>query len=665
MDVRTALDGLGLEPDDVTALVNRRQFSVGMLDVDETPPTSLAAQRLQLAIVASEERRFGNIMLILLDAIEPELELLSPYDKARFWHLRGLFASRDERSVYLAMRALNTSMELLVKEPGGRARSYTARVHDAFGQLLHSHGMLFDAERELLAALELRGDDQFGRAITHGNLGRLYMDLGDYAKAALQFELDRKLLEQMSTKPRVLAQLHSHIGDCRLQLGAHDDARQHFSTSAKLGESDQVSSSFALVGLGKVALAQGDLEGARRFGSELEVRVPPDAPPGLFAAVSRLEGDTHLAAGRYDRALQSYDAVLEMLNGMGNASPMEYAEVFRNIARALVEKNQNVEAARNLRMALRHLDGSAAHAMQREVELQLQRLSRDSWLLHAAGRFIGQHHIERVLDSAGTTKDQAERKSAVLFSDIRGFTSLVEEKGADAVVKFLNEYLTHMTACIERHDGTIDKFIGDGIMASFPIDDDGRTKAVAAALAMKEELIRLNRFQTELGPLSIGVGIHAGKVVAGLMGSAQKREFTMIGDVVNTAARLESMTKRLGASTLVTDALNLDNEQFLIRPLGMYAPKGKAKPIGVYDVVGARDQTPESRAMLDEIHRVHEALECLDRLTFARAKTQFAELAAQYASTPRGAGYAFLAEQAKRYADEPQTWTGAISLTDK
>ena len=683
MDARSELHAIGIAPD-VAATLAALYASppAGPLDPGEPPPATVPALVVQIALLAIlEVRRRPEAVRRLLDWLEPRLDELTPYDAARTWHLRAVAAWRLDDDAFAAARALNRSMRLLRAEASPRARAYSARVHDMFGQLLHQQGMLADAKGELERALALRehGNDPMGEAITHGNLGRLCMDLGDFAAAADHLARDLEIVSREAPAAvAVRAQLLSHLGDCRLQLDQIDAAQASFDESHALATKagDEPSGCFASIGLGRVALARGDAPGARGLAAHAIARVaqaslPGTIVPAILASAHRLAADSCAHLGELDRAIDAYRAALDQLSRAPGASPLEYADTFRGLSGALSRLQRQAEAARQLRLALLHLDGTAAHRQRREVEDELERASRDSWLLHSAGRFVGQRHIERLLEDAGAMGFQGtHRHVVVLFSDIRGFTTLAEQLAPDELVGFLNEFLGHMTRCIEQHDGMVDKFIGDAVMAVFPIDGERGARAIEAALAMQEELERLNRHLAAGMPeLAIGIGLHAGEVVAGLVGSPQKREYTVIGDVVNTASRLEGMTKQLGAATLVTsDVVTArDHERFLLRPLGTYAPKGKRRGLEVFDVMGVRDRSPASEQALHEIARVRAALDLFGARAFEPAARELAALEHDTAATPRAAGYALLAAKARQLAATapPPGWAGEIALSDK
>lgn len=186
----------------------------------------------------------------------------------------------------------------------------------------------------------------------------------------------------------------------------------------------------------------------------------------------------------------------------------------------------------------------------------------------------------------------------ILFADIRSFTTISEKMDAQALVALLNEYFTEMVGSVMSEDGVVDKYIGDAIMAVFgaPVSKpDDAVRAVRAAAKMRAALVHLNeRLATRgLGPLATGIGIHTGEVVAGNIGSEARMEYTVIGDAVNVASRLESATKDLGVGILISDdTWELVKEEIDARAAKELTVKGRARPVVTYEVLGIKGEAP-------------------------------------------------------------------------
>lgn len=182
-------------------------------------------------------------------------------------------------------------------------------------------------------------------------------------------------------------------------------------------------------------------------------------------------------------------------------------------------------------------------------------------------------------------------EATVLFSDIRGFTPLTEELGAQGTVSLLNEYFTLMVECIQKEGGMLDKFIGDAIMAAFGIPvvhKDDEDRALRCAISMMSELRAWNekRALGGLKKVSIGVGLNTDTVVSGNIGSPKRMDYTIIGDGVNLAARLETACKQYNASILVSEnTFKKLKGTYRIRHIDDVIVKGKSKPSGVYEVL--------------------------------------------------------------------------------
>lgn len=183
--------------------------------------------------------------------------------------------------------------------------------------------------------------------------------------------------------------------------------------------------------------------------------------------------------------------------------------------------------------------------------------------------------------------DQTEMEMAILFSDIRSFTSLSEQMSPRDNFEFLNSYMGHLTPAIRENHGFIDKYIGDAIMALFPNRPED---AVDAAIGMQVELRQYNHHRVKRGrdPIRAGIGIHFGRLMLGTIGSDERMDGTVISDAVNTASRVEGLTKTYGAYTLVTEALMeklQDKSKYSYRLVDSVIVKGKSQSLNVYEII--------------------------------------------------------------------------------
>ncbi|MFW6366706.1 MAG: adenylate/guanylate cyclase domain-containing protein [Spirochaetota bacterium] len=219
----------------------------------------------------------------------------------------------------------------------------------------------------------------------------------------------------------------------------------------------------------------------------------------------------------------------------------------------------------------------------------------------AFGKLVSKDIAERVMNEE--IKLGGERTEVtILFSDIRSFTAMSENMNPEDVVSFLNEYLTEMVGTINETGGVVDKFIGDAIMAVWgtPVTrDDDTVRAVDCALLMRRSLVAFNRKRktASLPPIHIGCGLNTGTVLAGQIGSQDRMEYTVIGDAVNLASRIESLNKPFGTDILISnDTYTLVKDTFAVAKMNPIMVKGKKEKIQIWAVLGRLDDPdrPES-----------------------------------------------------------------------
>lgn len=274
--------------------------------------------------------------------------------------------------------------------------------------------------------------------------------------------------------------------------------------------------------------------------------------------------------------------------------------------------------------------------------------------------------VEQVDDAQDVAAGREERIS-ILFSDIRSFTNISEKLPAKRVVEMLNVYFTEMVEAIFRHRGTVDKFIGDAIMCFWgaPIRTaDHEKAAVQAALEMIAGLEKVNSELARRGftPLAIGVGINTGEAVLGNIGSAKKINYTVIGDSVNLASRLEGVTKTYGAPIIISEFTYAGLKgEIPCAVVDVVAVKGKAEPIRLYRPLVGVSPTPEELAAARETER-----KCEEAFGLYLAR-RWREAVALYRTLPEHKSIDEIVRRCEEYeGEEPDDdWDGVLVMKTK
>ena len=215
-----------------------------------------------------------------------------------------------------------------------------------------------------------------------------------------------------------------------------------------------------------------------------------------------------------------------------------------------------------------------------------RRRFRDSF-----ARYLSRDVLDKVLADAPGLEGEY-REVSILFSDLRGFTTMSERMAPDRIVAHLNEYFDAMTAAIFKHHGMINDFVGDAVMAVFgaPVSDpDHAWHAVQSGLDMDRALTALNARWKAAGlvELRMGIGIHTGRVFCGNVGGRERMKYTVIGDPVNVASRVEGLNKDLATTLLVTEeTLKAVGDRIRVRDCGPVAVKGRVEKVRVFEVLG-------------------------------------------------------------------------------
>ena len=225
------------------------------------------------------------------------------------------------------------------------------------------------------------------------------------------------------------------------------------------------------------------------------------------------------------------------------------------------------------------------------ILLMIEDISSEKRMKSTMSRYMDPGIADQLLEDGADIMGGLDTTATLLFSDLRSFTNITESLGAQGTVKLLNEYFEIMVECISEQGGMLDKFIGDAIMAAFglPIShEDDEDRGVKAGINMISRLWKWNESREKDGkpPLDIGLGLNTDKIVAGNIGSQKRMDYTMIGDGVNLAARLESACKQYNARILISDfTFKKLKGTYRIRNIDDVVVKGKTEPIGVYEVL--------------------------------------------------------------------------------
>jgi class 3 adenylate cyclase len=232
---------------------------------------------------------------------------------------------------------------------------------------------------------------------------------------------------------------------------------------------------------------------------------------------------------------------------------------------------------------VRELDTALRAFREMVAGLRERQVMRD-----VLGRFVPESVARELLAGDGSLPAQ-EVEATLLFCDLEGFTALTERMGPSGILQLLNEYFEAMVRILERHGGIVTQFQGDAILATFNVplaDPEHAAGALRAALEM-QDAVRTLRFAGER--LGCRIGINTGPVVAGAVGAKGRLSYTVHGDAVNLAARLEAMNKDFGTSVLVSAETALRVQGFRLRPVGEASVRGQTRPARVFELVGARD----------------------------------------------------------------------------
>ncbi len=289
-------------------------------------------------------------------------------------------------------------------------------------------------------------------------------------------------------------------------------------------------------------------------------------------------------------------------------------------------------------------------------------------------RYVSQNFVREILDRSDSFEESlggVRKDCTMLFSDIRGFTTMTEADDSQALVGQLNEYLSEMVECVFRRQGTLDKFIGDAVMAVWGnvrprTAREDAVDAVRCALDMLDGLARLNPAWVARGrpALKVGIGLNHGEVIVGNMGSPRRKEFTVIGDPVNLASRLEGVTKEYGLSLVIGESVAaLVKDDFVLQPVDLIQVKGKQRPVEVFTVIAPADAAL-SETLRASLGYYGEGMSAYREGRFGEAREAFARAAATDATNTLAKLYVTRCELLLATPPEGE-WNGVFVMRTK
>ncbi|MHC5933583.1 GAF domain-containing protein [Nostoc sp.] len=301
----------------------------------------------------------------------------------------------------------------------------------------------------------------------------------------------------------------------------------------------------------------------------------------------------------------------------------------------------------------------------------LEDISQEKRMKTTMSRYLTPHVAEQVMALGEDALMVGERKEVtILFSDIRGYTTLTENLGAAEVVSLLNQYFETMVEAVFNYEGTLDKFIGDALMAVFgaplPLTENHAWRAVQSALDMRRRLEEFNqrRIIQAQPQIRIGIGISSGDVVSGNIGSRKRMDYTVIGDGVNLSSRLEAATKDYGCDILLSEfTYQLCSDRIWVRQLDKIRVKGKHQAVNIYELISVRT-TPLDANTQEFLFHYHTGRSAYLSRNFSQAIACFQ--AAKYIQ-PQDQAVDIHLERARNYQQTPppESWDGVWTMLTK
>jgi class 3 adenylate cyclase len=561
---------------------------------DELKASRHAAAAIHLLALLARRRGQFDEGLALLEESPCKTAVESPSaETGQWWHYRGLLLA-DRGDLASGERHLFRAHQVYTELHHAQGQ---AEVCDSLANLLLRRGKAEVAlifAQESLTCKQAR-QDYYGQAISHGTLGRAYLAQARYEEARKAFAENLRICSERLKNDFGRSLALNGLGQVAYLQKDFDRAQAHFQESLAVNPS-RANAARAQQGLARVYLEMGQTEKAAAACEQIEHLLSQDGtrPFGLRESLVGLRG---ILLGRAGQTRAAEPMLREAIDGLRRLHLLhDTVPLLYELRDLLHAEGRTAEAVQTMAQALELLHDYGAEQAITEQERWLQSVDSGSMTRLALLQHLPDFVVQGVLAGGLRRVPSRTQEVAILFSDIRDYTTMSEGLSADEVFRLLNEWFTEATRVVHRHNGIVDKFIGDAIMAVFGVPeerDDAAADAVRAALDLREELATFNLRQKLLKrrTIRIGVGIDVGKVEAGFLGSHRRQSYTVIGDAVNVASRLEGATKERKCDILISGEVQERQEKYQAAETGYEGKievKGRKQPVEVFRVIGRR-----------------------------------------------------------------------------
>lgn len=582
-------------------------------------------------------------------------------------HYEGLVLSH-KKYYYDAIRFYDKALKCAEKTG---EHDYKGRIYDCLGRAFGDKGLFKEAFQYYNMSIEMKKiiSDKQGLAMTLGNKGRLHINTGEYDEALECFQKDLEIAEKINDNIGSVIML-SQVGNILWIKQQTEEAIEYYEKSKSLAErvNNRLGIGFAVIGLINCHLDFDNKEEFNQLINEFKEEFI-DKENHFKSEYYKIIGKYYEKEGNKEKAEEYY---LEALQASDDLDPVDKGLLNERLAVLYSKTDDYPNFKKYIMNSIKIYEETSAFRHLKRAMERFKTENMSDWLIYKFEGFLGKKVINNII-TENTVEHVGEKIiTSVLFSDIRGFTSFSEKIKPEDLIETLNDYLSVMSSVIDKYNGDIDKFIGDAIMAVYSSANTDKQNAINSVLSawyMIKELYIFNKtlLDKKKPPMRIGIGIHSGEVIAGTMGSTYRKNYTVIGDTVNTSSRIEGLTKKYGVNILVTEStykLCIDDPTLHFREIDRVKVKGKDKPLIIYELFAVGDLSFRNSEILKEYNR---SLELFKHKEFRKALDGFKKLYDSSLEEYSAKLYLIYMERCLEYIKNPPSdnWDGVITFNEK